>query len=84
MTHPFHPLAGREFLLLDERSHGEARVYFDPPDGLPGSLPVAWTSRAPEDPRAVVAAGRAHFRIDDLLRVSTLLAEMEKEEVSRE
>jgi hypothetical protein len=84
VTHPFHPLAGCEFPLLDERRQGEARVYFEAPEGFPGSLPEAWTSRAPIDPLAVVAAGRAHFRVDDLLRLSTLLTDLARREVSRE
>ena len=38
-----------------------------------GYLPVAWTSAVLPDPFVVVGAGRALFRIQDLLRLVTLV-----------
>ena len=38
-----------------------------------GYLPAAWTSAALPDPFVVVGAGRALFRIQDLLRLVTLV-----------
>jgi Family of unknown function (DUF5372) len=37
-------------------------------------VPVRWTSLAAPDPFEVVAAGRAPFRADDLLRLVELIA----------
>ncbi len=73
MIHPFHPLHGREFRLTDRRIRGTGgdRVYFY--DGRLESMPVAWTDMAAEEPFIAVSAGRAHFRVDDLLRLSALL-----------
>ena len=74
VTHPFHPLAGREFDLVTYRHNwGEDRVYFHDDDGALKSLPARWTSVFPEDPFVVVAAGRSPFRIGDLRELSDLL-----------
>jgi Family of unknown function (DUF5372) len=43
------------------------------PNGRTRSLPVGWTNVAPVDPFISVAAGRAPFRLEDLLAVTALL-----------
>jgi hypothetical protein len=51
-------------------------MFFDDDQHL-RSLPLAWTSLAPSDPFVSLAAGRARFRMEDLLRLvqlCTLLA----------
>lgn len=59
MTHPFHPLKGREFVLVTYRHNwGEDRVYFYDESGNLSALPASWTSLAPKDPFWEVAAGR--------------------------
>ncbi len=75
MTHPFHPLYRREFRLTDRRIRGTGgdRVYFYEDHGRLESMPVAWTDMAAEEPFIAVAAGRAYFRVDDLLRLAALL-----------
>ncbi len=75
MTHPFHPLFERELSPIDRRIRGTGgdRVYFYDEDGRLESIPVAWTDLAAEDPFVVVSAGRAFFRVEDLLRLSTLI-----------
>lgn len=74
ITHPFHPLVGREFALLLYRFNwGEDRVYFRADDRQITSIPSAWTNIAPPDPFVIVAAGRAHFRLEDLVSLATLL-----------
>ena len=78
MTHPFHPLAGREIALFDRRAGGgEQRVYFENDAGEMAWLPAAWTTVAGDDPLIVMAAGRAYFRVDDLVRLAALLAGLE-------
>ena len=73
MTHPFHPLSGREFELVSRRRNwGEDRVYYHDERGELGSLPTAWTDAADVDPFVVQAAGRSPFRVADLLALADL------------
>jgi hypothetical protein len=46
------------------------------PSGRTRSLPVGWTSVAPVDPFVTVAAGRAPFRLGDLLALAALLRDI--------
>ena len=54
----------------------EDRVYFEDDRKKLRSLPSQWTSLVSDDPAVVVAAGRAHFRVADLLELITLLNEL--------
>jgi hypothetical protein len=77
VTHPFHPLHGQTFELLTYRFNwGEDRVRYVRADGRTRSLPVGWTNVAPVDPFVTVAAGRAPFRLEDLLALSALLRDI--------
>ncbi|MGV9881221.1 DUF5372 family protein [Streptomyces sp. NPDC003006] len=74
MTHPFHPLFGREFVYVDRRLAWDAdRVAVLDEDGLVMSLPAVWTDIDPVDPFIVIAAGRCPFRLEDLLAVADLV-----------
>jgi len=74
VTHPFHPLAGRDFDLVVRRNNwAEDRVFFFGDDGQLRSVPAGWTDVDPEDPFVVVAAGRSPFRLDDLVSLAALL-----------
>ena len=76
VTHVFHPLYGRELRLIDQYlAWGEDRVCFRDDGGGLRYLPTAWTSLAPPDPFVRTSAGRSHFRIEDLLRLATLIAQ---------
>ena len=55
---------------------GEDRVYFEDDQKKLRSLPSRWTSLVSDDPALLVAAGRAHFRVADLLELVTLLKEL--------
>ena len=73
ITHPFHPRFGHEVdFVFHRHSWGEDRVYFREADGHLASLPARWTNVVPEDPFVVVAAGRAHFRLEDLIELAAL------------
>lgn len=75
MTHPFHPLRGLEFELVDRRNTwGEERVYYHDEMGRLRRLPVAWTSMATVSPFEAFSNGRSHFRVEDLLQLATLIA----------
>jgi len=71
VTHPFHPLFGREYDLIDYRHFWtEDRVVYVDEAGEARSLPARWTSAVTEDPAVVVSAGRSHFRVVDLVELA--------------
>jgi len=75
ITHPFHPLFGREFVLIERRNAwGEERVYFHDDSGRVRRLTAAWTNAVAPDPFERVSAGRSHFRVDHLLHLVALIA----------
>ena len=79
VTHPFHPLYGQQFEILTYRHNwGEYRVTFYQTPEHVRVLPAAWTSLAPPDPSVVLAAGRAAFRVADLLELSHLIGHIEE------
>lgn len=73
VTHPFHPLKGREFRLVTYRHNwGEDRVYFHDDQGELVALPASWTSVAPKDPFREIAAGTCLMRFVDLIELLAL------------
>ena len=79
MTHPFHPLFGREFELVTyRRNWGADYVYFHDDQGRLKSLSTGWTSIGPDDPFEVISAGRSAFRTSDLLALVDLLDELQE------
>ena len=75
VTHPFHPLCGREFALVVRKNNwAEDRVFFFAGDGQLTSLPSGWTDVDRPDPFDAVSAGRSAFRVADLLALAGLLA----------
>ena len=78
MTHPFHPLLGRELDLVCWRCNwNEDRVYFEDSARKLRSVPTHWTDLTGEDPVVVMGAGRSHFRVQDLLELATLIRGVE-------
>jgi Family of unknown function (DUF5372) len=79
VTHPFHPLHGQQFEMLSYRHNwGEYRVtFYQTPDRV-RALPAAWTSLAPPDRSRILAAGRAAFRVADLLELACLIERIEE------
>ena len=74
VTHPFHPLSGRDFEFVEYRQNwGEDRVYLHDEEGQLFSLPAAWTDAVAADPFVVVAAGRCPFTTAGLLAVADLI-----------
>ena len=85
ITHPFHPLFGREIDFVDRQQRwGEDRVLYRDPEGYLLSLPARWTSVEAEDPFVVVAAGRSHFRAADLIDLMALIATLRAGKASDE
>ena len=70
---------GREFVFVAVRqTWGADRVSFFDDDGVQRSLPRAWTDAADVDPFIVLAAGRSAFRIEDLVALVDLVAELRR------
>ncbi len=74
VTHPFHPWYGQELDVVERRCDWNGdRLYFQDPTGSLRSLPTRWTSAHTPDPIEALGGARAHFRIDDLLRLAALI-----------
>lgn len=81
MVHPFVPQKGQEHELVERRiSWGEWRLYYYDAEGVLRYIPESWTDWAPAEPWIVVGAERAHFRVDDLLRLVALIEGLAEEE----
>jgi len=79
VTHPFHPLRGQEFEIINYGHFwGELRVSFHDQDGRFCSFPASWTSVAAPDPFVVLSAGRSLLRVKDLLALASLIRELSK------
>ena len=74
MTHPFHPLHGREWDLVARRHNwSEDRVYFHDDQSRLRTIPAAWTSVNDVDPVVSIGAGRSPFRAADLVELAALV-----------
>ena len=74
VTHPFHPMLGREFVFLAVRqTWSEDRVFVLDENGRQRSFPVGWTDAGELDVFVSFAAGRSPFRVDDLLALARLI-----------
>ena len=75
MTHRFHPLSGQSFEFVKRLQTWQADlVYFLDAAGELVSVPAAWTDLVAPDPFAVVSAGRAAFRVEDLAELADLVS----------
>jgi hypothetical protein len=74
VTHPFHPLRGQRFALIDRRLvWGEDRVYYHDAAGRLCRICAQWTSLAEVDAFVQVSAGRSSPRVADLLQLAALI-----------
>ena len=74
VTHPFHPLAGRDFEFVAYRQNwGEDRVHLHDENGKLFSLPAGWTDVVAQDPFVAIAVGRCAFTAGGLLAVAGLV-----------
>jgi hypothetical protein len=73
IIHPFHPLKNISFEVCAIRKlPSEWRLFYFNQKGNKTSVALEWTDIAPPDPYIVVSAGRALFRVEDLLRLMLL------------
>ena len=77
IIHPFHPYRNIEFKVESIKRLGyERRVLFFNAKGRRSSVPLDWTDMGTVDPFIVVSAGRALFRVEDLLSLVGLIEEI--------
>jgi hypothetical protein len=77
IIHPFHPYKDTEFEIDQVRNVGvERRVFFFNQKGRKSSVPLDWTDIGPHDLFVVLSAGRALFRVEDLLGLVRLIGEI--------
>jgi hypothetical protein len=77
IIHPFHPYRNFEFEIDSVRRIAyESRVLFFNAKGRRSSVPLDWTDIGTVDPFVAVSAGRALFRVEDLLGLVRLLKEI--------
>ena len=80
VTHPFHPLHGREFELIEITTIGVGFVQYRGDDGALRTIRQAYTSAAAVDPFVRIAAGRSAFRVSDLLALATFLDSLDRDD----
>jgi hypothetical protein len=79
VIHPYHPLFGQEFRILEwRRNWTEDRVYFLGPNDVQTSIYSRWTDLVAQDPLVVIAAGRSCFRVQDLLELCCLIEDLKR------
>ena len=74
ITHPFHPLTGKQLACVGERCNPYGkRLLLRVDDGAVCSVPQQWTDLAVPDPEIVIGKHRALFRVADLLGLARLV-----------
>jgi hypothetical protein len=63
-------------LAAQAREWGEERMYYRDSSGRMRFLPARWTSLAAPDPFVLMAAERAYFRLEDLIRLHDRLMQL--------
>jgi hypothetical protein len=74
VTHPFHPLSGRQLACVGERyNRYGTRLLLRVDDETVCSVPRQWTDVVASDPEVVIGEGRALLRVADLLELADLV-----------
>lgn len=77
ITHPFHPLSGKQFDLVEHRCiFTESFVYFHDDDGHLREIPAAWTDFVKGDAFVELAASRSPLHAGCLLELAGLVERM--------
>lgn len=76
MTHPFHPLAGREFEVVEHRRKWDENcLYFVDDEKRLRQLPAAWTDYIASDPFVEIARGQSVLHPVCLVRLVALVGD---------
>ena len=74
VTHPFHPLNGRQLPCVGERYNRYGMtLLLETDEGSVCSVPPQWTDVVAPDPEIVLGGQRALFRLADLLQLAGLV-----------
>ena len=77
VIHPFHPLRGRQFNLIEYCNvWKKRRVQYLSDQGTVSSIPLEWTDAAGVDLFVHYSNGRSVFRFEDLVRLTELVADL--------
>ena len=80
ITHPFHPLSGKQFDLVEHRCiFTESFVYFHDAEGHLREIPSAWTDFVKGDAFVELAAGCSQLHTGCLLELADLVGRLGKE-----
>lgn len=81
VTHPFHPLSGRQLVCVGERSNRYGtRLLLRVDEDRVCSVPRQWTDVLAPDPELVIGEGRALLRVADLMGLAELVARLVEQE----
>lgn len=74
MTHPFHPMSGRQLVCIGRRyNRYGTRLLLRVDDGSVYSVPRQWTDLVAPDPEIALGEGRGLLRVTDLLALADLV-----------
>jgi hypothetical protein len=77
VTHPFHPLSGRQLVCVDERYNRYGRrLLLRVDEDQVCSVPPQWTDVVAPDPEVALGGGRSLFRVADLLELADLVSRL--------
>ncbi len=77
VTHPFHPLSGKELACVGERYNRYGRrLLLRVDEAAVCSVPFQWTDLATPDPEIVLGKHRALSRVADLLELARLVDQL--------
>jgi len=82
ITHPFHPLSGRQLACLGERYNRYGMtLLLQIDDESVCSVSPHWTDVVAPDPEIVLAEQRALFRVVDLLELARLVDRLNRRDL---
>jgi hypothetical protein len=77
VTHPFHPLSGRQLVCVGERyNRYGTRLLLRVDKDRVCSVPRQWTDVVAPDPEIVIGERRVLLRVADLLELAALVERM--------
>ena len=81
VTHPFHPLSGRQLVCVGERyNRYGTRLLLRVDEEHVCSVPRQWTDAIAPDPEVVFGGGRGVLRVADLLELAGLVSHLVEQE----
>jgi hypothetical protein len=77
VTHPFHPLTGRQLVCVAERyTRYGVRLLLQVDEETICSVPRQWTDLVVPDPEVIIGERRALLRVVDVMELAQLVARL--------